>query len=73
MQGGAQKGFDMHSLPETASRRNIVERENDHHRDHRSLANLTAGGREIWRRTHRSASTCNLIAAIAGIGQREVM
>ena len=30
---------------------------------------LTNGGREVYRRTHRPAPTCNLIAALAGIGQ----
>ena len=29
---------------------------------------LTAGGREIYRRTRRPPPTCNLIASIAGIG-----
>ncbi len=35
------------------------------------LDELTVGGREIYRRTHRPAPTCNLIASIAGIGQLE--
>ena len=34
-----------------------------------NLARLTRGGAEIYRRTHRPAPTCNLIAALAGIGQ----
>ena len=60
------------SYTEAALGRNAFERQSDHHHDRPHPANLTAGGREIWRRTHRPASTCNLIAAIAGIGAREV-
>lgn len=33
------------------------------------LEKLTAGGREIYRRTRRPATTCNAIADLAGIGQ----
>lgn len=29
---------------------------------------LTAGGRIIYRRTHRPVSTCNALAALAGVG-----
>lgn len=29
---------------------------------------LTAGGRIIYRRTHRPVETCNAIAALAGVG-----
>ncbi|MEO6013938.1 MAG: hypothetical protein ABIQ30_10190 [Devosia sp.] len=32
------------------------------------IARLTSGGAEIYRRVRRPASTCNLIATIAGIG-----
>ena len=60
----------MHSVPQAALRRNVVERQSDHHDGHHHIE-LTAGGREIWRRTHRPISTCNLLAAFAGIGVRE--
>lgn len=32
-------------------------------------AGLTAGGRIVFQRIRRPAATCNLIAALAGIGQ----
>jgi len=33
---------------------------------------LTAGGRIVYRRTRRPVSTCNAIAALAGLGCSEV-
>lgn len=32
------------------------------------LDRLTRGGREVYRRTRRPSSTCNVLAEIAGIG-----
>jgi hypothetical protein len=32
------------------------------------LTLLSRGGREIYRRTHRPTSTCNMLATLAGIG-----
>ncbi|ODT80977.1 MAG: hypothetical protein ABS76_14415 [Pelagibacterium sp. SCN 64-44] len=33
------------------------------------ISDLTAGGRVVFTRTRRPAATCNLIAALADIGQ----
>ena len=73
---GAESRFAMnYHVDETASRRNTANLA-----DRTSLGipstydiatdgtALTRGGAEIYRRTHRPAPTCNVIAMLAGIG-----
>lgn len=61
-------------LAHTALRGNSSNHATEPARIHReavpNLYELTAGGREIYRRTRRPAATCNLIAEIAGLGGR---
>jgi len=63
----------MTSVHHAAVRRNILMDVPDHHHTREPAVELTLGGREIWRRTRRPVSTCNALAALAGIGSPEVL
>jgi hypothetical protein len=56
----------MNFLPQSASRRNTTTPAFEPRN-----VSLTPGGELIYRRTCRPISTCNAVAALAGIGQKE--